>query len=185
MKLLGVKGGVVSLYLEGSCQGCPSSTVTMKLAVERAIEEAAPEVMRIEVQGELQSDASAADGIATGEERHDPGQERQIDGGEWLEVGELGELAAWDLAGKQIAGINVVVCRVEETFYAYQDRCPSCRAALRAGNLRQSVLTCSCCGRGFDVRRAGRCTDLSDLHMEPLPLLAHGGVMRIAVPARS
>jgi len=51
VKLLGVEDGVVLLRLEGSCQGCPSSTVTMKLAIEKAIEEAAPEILRIEVEG--------------------------------------------------------------------------------------------------------------------------------------
>ncbi|MFY9826033.1 MAG: NifU family protein [Thermoanaerobaculia bacterium] len=49
--LLGVEDGVVRLRLEGSCHGCPSSTVTMKLAVEKAIAEAAPEIARIEVEG--------------------------------------------------------------------------------------------------------------------------------------
>jgi Fe-S cluster biogenesis protein NfuA len=52
VRLLGIsEDGVVRLRLEGNCHGCPSSTVTMKLAVERAIEEAAPEVVRIEVEG--------------------------------------------------------------------------------------------------------------------------------------
>ena len=37
VKLLGVKDGVVHLRLEGSCHGCPSSTVTMKLAIEKAM----------------------------------------------------------------------------------------------------------------------------------------------------
>jgi Fe-S cluster biogenesis protein NfuA len=41
---------VVHLRLEGSCDGCPSSTQTVKLAIERAIEEAAPEVTRVEVE---------------------------------------------------------------------------------------------------------------------------------------
>ena len=34
--------GAVRLRLLGSCDGCPSSSVTLKLAVERAIVEAAP-----------------------------------------------------------------------------------------------------------------------------------------------
>jgi Fe-S cluster biogenesis protein NfuA len=42
--------GVVRLRLEGSCDGCPSSTMTVKLAIERAIEEAAPEVTAVEVE---------------------------------------------------------------------------------------------------------------------------------------
>jgi Fe-S cluster biogenesis protein NfuA len=41
--------GAVRLRLLGSCDGCPSSAVTLQLAVERAITEAAPEVVRIDV----------------------------------------------------------------------------------------------------------------------------------------
>ncbi len=55
--------GVVRLRLEGACHGCPSSAITMKLAVERAIEEAAPEVVRIEVEGL----AEGTDGVAVPE----------------------------------------------------------------------------------------------------------------------
>ncbi|HEY7213753.1 MAG TPA: NifU family protein [Thermoanaerobaculia bacterium] len=51
VRFLGVEDGVARLRLEGNCHGCPSSTITMKLAIERAIEEAAPEVVRIEVEG--------------------------------------------------------------------------------------------------------------------------------------
>src|SRR5262249_29814696 len=65
VKLLGVKEGVVHLRLEGSCHGCPSSTVTMKLAIEKAIEEAAPEVARIEVEGESSLASVAANGNGT------------------------------------------------------------------------------------------------------------------------
>jgi Fe-S cluster biogenesis protein NfuA len=51
VELLGVDPeGVVHLRLEGSCDGCPSSTMTVKLAIERAIEEAAPEVTAVEVE---------------------------------------------------------------------------------------------------------------------------------------
>jgi len=52
VQLLGMaEDGAVRLRLEGSCHGCPSSSVTMKLAIEKAIGEAAPEVVRIEVEG--------------------------------------------------------------------------------------------------------------------------------------
>jgi Fe-S cluster biogenesis protein NfuA len=50
--LLGVdESGVVRLALRGSCDGCASSAVTVKLAIERAIEEAAPEVTAVQVAG--------------------------------------------------------------------------------------------------------------------------------------
>src|ERR1700736_3393525 len=52
VELIGVddERGAVLIRLLGSCDGCPSSSVTLKLAVEKAIEEAAPEVTRIEVE---------------------------------------------------------------------------------------------------------------------------------------
>jgi|HubBroStandDraft_3_1064219.scaffolds.fasta_scaffold01237_2 Fe-S cluster biogenesis protein NfuA len=59
VKLLGVDNEVVRLRLEGSCDGCPSSAMTMKLAVESAIEEAAPEVRAIEVEGATAPPAGA------------------------------------------------------------------------------------------------------------------------------
>jgi Fe-S cluster biogenesis protein NfuA len=52
VQLLGVEQGVVRLRLVGSCDGCPSSAITKKLAIERAIAEAAPEVTAVEIEGE-------------------------------------------------------------------------------------------------------------------------------------
>ena len=43
--------GAVTIRLLGSCDGCPSSSVTLKMAVEEAIHAAAPEVAHIVVDG--------------------------------------------------------------------------------------------------------------------------------------
>jgi Fe-S cluster biogenesis protein NfuA len=43
------EAGALKLRLLGSCDGCPSSAVTLQMAVERAITEAAPEIVRIDV----------------------------------------------------------------------------------------------------------------------------------------
>ena len=52
VELLGLDGaiGAVHLRLLGSCDGCPSSSVTLQLAVEKAINEAAPEIVIIDVE---------------------------------------------------------------------------------------------------------------------------------------
>jgi Fe-S cluster biogenesis protein NfuA len=47
VELVAVEDGIVRLRLQGSCSGCPSSTVTLKLAIERAIHAAAPDVRDI------------------------------------------------------------------------------------------------------------------------------------------
>jgi Fe-S cluster biogenesis protein NfuA len=61
--LLGVQDGVVRLRLAGSCNGCPSSAVTMELSIRTAILEAAPEVTDIQVEG-LAPEAAAHDAEA-------------------------------------------------------------------------------------------------------------------------
>jgi Fe-S cluster biogenesis protein NfuA len=52
VELLGIDpSGVVRVRLEGNCQGCPSSQVTAKMAIERAILEDAPEINEVAVEG--------------------------------------------------------------------------------------------------------------------------------------
>jgi Fe-S cluster biogenesis protein NfuA len=53
VELLGVSDGTVRLRLAGSCRSCSSSTMTLKLAIERAIYEAAPDVMEIVTEGQI------------------------------------------------------------------------------------------------------------------------------------
>jgi len=53
VELLGVTDqGVVHLRLEGNCHGCPSSRLTLKYTIEKAIHAAAPDVQAIVVEGE-------------------------------------------------------------------------------------------------------------------------------------
>ena len=57
--------GTVTLRLEGNCDGCPSSSATLRLAVEEAIYEAAPDVTAIVIDGAVQGvESAAAPGIA-------------------------------------------------------------------------------------------------------------------------
>jgi Fe-S cluster biogenesis protein NfuA len=52
VELLGVTDGTVRLRLAGSCRSCSSSTMTLKLAIERAIYDAAPDVTEIITEGQ-------------------------------------------------------------------------------------------------------------------------------------
>ncbi len=47
IELIDVKDGEVFVHLLGACGMCPSSTMTLKLGVERALKEAIPEVKRV------------------------------------------------------------------------------------------------------------------------------------------
>jgi Fe-S cluster biogenesis protein NfuA/nitrite reductase/ring-hydroxylating ferredoxin subunit len=170
VELLGVDPeGVVRLRLEGSCDGCPSSTMTVKLAIERAIEEAAPEVTAVAVEN------------LTGEREPQLLQIQPLRR-QWEVVEGLEGLEAGALTAVEVGGAEVVVCRVAGELYAYRDRCPACGAGLAAAaGLQAEVLACGSCRQRYDVRLAGRGLDRPELHLDPLPLLAGNGGVRLAV----
>jgi Fe-S cluster biogenesis protein NfuA len=51
VELLSLHDGVARLRLEGSCQGCPASAATLEQAIRQALEEAAPDLAGMEVEG--------------------------------------------------------------------------------------------------------------------------------------
>jgi Fe-S cluster biogenesis protein NfuA len=50
VELLSLENDVARFRLQGACKTCPSSSVTMELALRRAIEEACPDLMGFEVE---------------------------------------------------------------------------------------------------------------------------------------
>ncbi|MBX6394850.1 MAG: NifU family protein [Alicyclobacillaceae bacterium] len=47
VELIDVEDGVVTLRLVGACGGCPMSTMTLKMGIERAIKSAVPEIKEV------------------------------------------------------------------------------------------------------------------------------------------
>lgn len=199
VEVLGVDDeGVLMLRLQGSCEGCPSSTLTVKLALERAIKEAAPEITAVRAEGVAERDPAAqGDSAPAGRGGLLQIQRRPAGGAaasrpsepvdEWAELdAETASVEPGRLARLDLQGAPVVVCRVGESLYAYRDACPACGSAIAGGRLEgleQSALVCPGCERTYDVRLAGRCVDSADLHLDPLPLLTEAGTVRVAVGA--
>lgn len=48
VELVEIDGGVVKLRLLGACGSCPSSTMTLKMGIERALKNKIPEVESVE-----------------------------------------------------------------------------------------------------------------------------------------
>jgi len=167
IEFLGVDGaGVAHLRLEGSCNGCPSSTVTVKLAVEQAVLEAAPELERIEVEGVAAPRQATSNGS----------------GGAWRPVSGAEALPDGGLSSQVIDGAQVLVCRANGTLFAFRDGCARCGSSLEHGVLHGDTLICPACHQGFDVRKAGRALEGHDRPLYPLPLLVEAGAARVALP---
>ncbi|MBD8869441.1 NifU family protein [Nocardioides donggukensis] len=192
VELLGItEEGTVRLRLLGSCDGCPSSSVTLKLAVEGAIEAAAPEVTGIEVeeaastggQGLIPVDALRSRLDLTTDEGAAPS---------WEAASGLADLAPGEVRLVEVAGLPVLGCRIGTDLFAYQDGCPRCEASLRGAALArrlgaavgEAVLRCPACRAHYDVRRAGVSLDEEGGDpLTPVPLLTRDGVISVAVAA--
>ncbi|MEP6696205.1 MAG: NifU family protein [Pseudonocardiales bacterium] len=193
VELLGVtEDGVVQLRLKGSCDGCASSSVTLKLAVEGAIEEAAPEIIRIEVESPSAAPVTAGATnlipVSALTARLRPAETDPANAPSWEPLPDLAGIAVGELR-RVIVGqsVPVVIGRVGTDLYAYRDNCPACSSTVFGGVIERglgggAVITCPQCRNHYDVRQAGRGIEDAGLHLDPLPLLDRGGVMEIAVP---
>ncbi len=48
LELVGIEEGVVKVRLSGACHGCPSSMMTLKMGIERAIRAQVPDIVSVE-----------------------------------------------------------------------------------------------------------------------------------------
>lgn len=181
--------GVVRLRLLGSCHGCPSSAVTLQLAVEGAVQAAAPETNAIEVDTGP-AETAATPGVFSVDSLLSHVRDEQPHGGTWLAVPEFEELGPGEVGGFTIGGLTMLVCRIADEVFAYRDRCPACGNSLagtvlqrRAGGpVGDAVVRCPTCRAHYDVRRAGAAVEAPGDHLDPLPVLVRDGVLSVAIP---
>lgn len=199
VELLGVTDeGTVRLRLLGSCDGCPSSSATLELAVRGAVEAAAPEVGAIEVEAAADTSPPAVhatgslvpvDALFSRLNATAPAEEGT--GSAWEPVPDLAGLESGAVRHVTVAQVPVLACRIGQDLFAFRDRCGRCDASMRGAALARrlggaagdAVLRCPACGGHYDVRRAGACLDEEGVHLDPLPLLADGATVSVAVPA--
>src|SRR5881227_3765868 len=100
-----VEDDIAHLRLEGSCHGCPGSTVTLKLAIEEAIYKAAPDLNGLQVEGVTEPPRRPGAPVTfVPPKRHrDSAHSTQQDGG-WRVVEGLASLSAGVLKQVTIQG---------------------------------------------------------------------------------
>jgi Fe-S cluster biogenesis protein NfuA/nitrite reductase/ring-hydroxylating ferredoxin subunit len=161
---------VARLRLQGTCKSCPSSSVTLELAVRQAIEEACPDLLDFEVEGLAPSSGSPIP--------------RGPNAAQWTVIENFAPLNPGHLRSLQVDGVTAMICNLNGNLYAYRNRCATCASALDTGTLSGNVLCCHS-GHRFDVQHAGVSLDDANVHLDPLPLLAVNGSVKIAMRAES
>jgi Fe-S cluster biogenesis protein NfuA/nitrite reductase/ring-hydroxylating ferredoxin subunit len=184
VELLSLSEDVARLRLQGSCEGCPASSATLELAIKSALEEAAPDLEAIEVEGLVEPAAAGLEfsgtelpvvqaGAANGSAPHGPA---------WFELdGELDGLAEGELTAFEVSGARLIAAVVDGSTLVYADACADCGSSLARGELSEGVLACPSCERRYFLPRAGRSLDDERLQLGPVPLLRAEGRTRVAL----
>ena len=89
----------------------------------------------------------------------------------WTTAGALPQLSGGGTLLKEVAGEPILFLRLDGTAYAYRPHCPAAAPRSRPRALERRGAHVPGVRASYDARRAGRCLDAPDLHLEPVPLL--------------
>ena len=178
VEVLSLEDGVLRLRLEGSCDGCAASSATLELAIKKALMDAAPDLLDLEVEGAVEPPAAAPD--IPGTPLPLAPAVPPVSG--WLGVDGVADLPAGAQAAVNAGGVDLLVANVNGTLLAYRDECASCGSALHGGGLDEGIFVCPSCSARFDLPRAGRGVEDATLQLGPVPLLREGATqVRVAL----
>lgn len=186
VELLSLDHGVARIHLRGSCSDCSASSVTLELAIKQALDEAAPDLEALEVEGVAPQTAGGV-GLPMVTNSGATGMELPVvlspppAPPSWFDVDAVGELADGAMTCAAVAGSELLIANVGGTLLAYRDRCADCGGPLHDGELAEGALACPRCARSFFLPRAGRSLDGDGIQLEPVPLLREQGRVKVAV----
>ena len=194
VELLSLDDGVARIHLRGSCSDCSASSVTLELAIKQALEEAAPDLAGLQVEGMAPQTMNGqglpmVTGAPSGNGSAATGMELPVimspppAAPAWFEVASVAGLGAGAVAAVAVAGRDLVIANVDGTLLAYSNACAGCGSPLHEGALQAGALSCPACRRSFFLPRAGRSLDDDQLQLEPVPLLREQGRIKVALAA--
>lgn len=195
LELVDVQDGVVSVRMNGSCNGCAASAMTLRRGVEEKLRERLSwfqEVVALEPEGE-----APATGISLPVLQVDPlAKAAPPNGGDsgllqienlrrpvFVDAGRLDELPEGHTKAVDVDGRSVLVLNVGGEPYAFVNVCPAAggRLPLDGARLTDTVLVCPWHNCAYDARSGKRVDDAPD---EPalavVPIAVSDGALQVA-----
>lgn len=177
--LVRVDDGTAYVRLEGACNGCSMSAVTLRNLVEEALVQGVPAISAVEVlPNEPTPTLIPIEALRIG---RDPAGEG------WVEVGPAAGLAVDDLSPLSVTAADgeraeVIVVNAGRRLSAYRNECA--HEALPLDNaildLESNTLTCPWHGFCYDAT-SGECLSAPGAQLEQLPLRVDDGVVWVRV----
>jgi Fe-S cluster biogenesis protein NfuA/nitrite reductase/ring-hydroxylating ferredoxin subunit len=179
VSLVRIEEGTAFVRLEGACNGCSMSSVTLRNLVEEALVQGVPAINAVEVvAAEPTPTLIPLESLRIG---RDPSAEG------WAKIGPAAGLAVDDLSTATVstaAGerIELIVVNLGQRLSAYRNECaheglPLDNAVLDVGN---ATLTCPWHGFCFDAG-SGECLSAPGAQLEALPLRVDDGDVWVRV----
>jgi nitrite reductase/ring-hydroxylating ferredoxin subunit/Fe-S cluster biogenesis protein NfuA len=179
VKLVRIEADTAYVRLEGACNGCSMSSVTLRNLVESALVEGMESIKKVEV---LKNEASPTliplDSLRVG---RDPSAEG------WVKVGPASELPEGELTVRNLTlasgePAEVIVVKLDGRLSAYRNECaheglPMDSAVL---DVQNGTLTCPWHGFCYDAT-SGECLSAPAAQLEQFPLRVDGGEVWVRV----
>lgn len=195
VKLLAVDNGRAQIRLMRSGQGAPPISA-LKSEIEKALAEAAPDLLGIEIEGvaqQLEATAKAAEllgsMIAGQNGNSQPAKLVQIKRikpadnheGKWISVVRSLNFDEGKFKIVNYADVNLLICKTGGEFYAYRNVCAAGNSPLDNAIFESPMLVCQCHGYHYNVQRSGACVERQDLRLESLPVKIEDDKVKVAL----
>lgn len=173
-----VADGVAHVRLEGACNGCSMSAVTLRTLVEEALVGEVPAITSVEVVRDGPAPALIPADSLFARPGGDVG---------WADAGPAAELGPGMLAARRLTAsdghmVDVVVVNVDDRVSAYVNACAHEGLPLDDAVLDASAGTLTCPWHGFCFdASSGECLSAPGAQLEPLPVRVDGGRIRVRV----
>lgn len=177
--LVRVDDGTAFVRLEGACNGCSMSSVTLRNLVEEALVQGVPSITSVEVLADEPSPTLIpVESLRIGRDPESEG---------WARVGPASDLKVDDLTPVSLnttagARADVLIVNLGQRLSAYRNECAHEALPLDDGvlDLANGTLTCPWHGFCFDAS-SGECLSMPGAQLEQLPLRVDDGAVWVRV----
>lgn len=178
VSLVRVEDGTAFVRLEGACNGCSMSSVTLRNLVEEALVQGVPAITAVEVVAtEPTPTLIPLESLRIG---RDPAAEG------WARIGPAGELALDDISVATVTNsgrsLEVIIVNLGQRLSAYRNECAHEALPLNDAmlDLSNGTLTCPWHGFCYDAS-SGECLSAPGAQLEQLPLRVDDGEVWVRV----
>lgn len=180
VSLVRIEDGTAFVRLEGACNGCSMSSVTLRNLVEDALVQGVPAITRVEVvANEPTPTLIPVESLRIGREPAAEG---------WVRVGPAAELPVDEITVATLSAAGrpceVIVVNLGQRLSAYRNECAHEALPLNDAvlDLSNGTLTCPWHGFCFDAT-SGECLSAPGAQLEQLPLRVDQGDVWVRVGA--